>query len=394
MGPSLIPPIPTIPSLTPSSQLSQPPPLPIHPAHHPSAHSSLASHPSSHPPQPEMPVPTDVLNQLASSVHLSSIQSLVDLLLELPLPRETCLPSQNQPLITPHQEQQHLSNNIEQELVQQHHLSLQLSSGLRQARQQLQELNLNWINESLIPVNEGNIEFSRHQQLNSYLLSLLQQQDIFGHDVRLPPVIHKQPTSNVPNAIPPMPPSQCADPTLSLQYQNTAPTLDGDSTTRQVHPGDTGLRPDASVKPTRRSNSQSYMVPSPSTASQSTPTGPQTRSHASHQPYWNPFINEQQQQKQPSSTSPSGYNQQQPVPPPPPTPQQQQQQPQQPYNRHLNQMYSNDNSNSNSSFPEIGSATPGTPSTPSYHSSVSSKIISILISDLTLDSIKKSRKHS
>lgn len=146
--------------------------------------------PQPRPPQPEMPVPTHVLNSLASSVNLSSIQSLVDLLLELPLPRETCLPSQNQPLITVHQEQQHVSNNIEQELVQQHHLSLQLSASLRQARQQLNELNLNWIN---VPVNEGNIEFSRHQQLNSYLLSLLQQQDIFGEDVKLPPVIHKQP---------------------------------------------------------------------------------------------------------------------------------------------------------------------------------------------------------
>lgn len=148
--------------------------------------------PQPQPPQPEMPVPTHVLNNLASQVHLSSIQSLVDLLFELPLPRETCLPSQNQPLITQHQEQLHVSNNIEQELVQQHHLSLQLSASLRQARQQLQELNLNWIN---VPVNEGNVEFSRHQQLNSYLLSLLQQQDIFGEDVRLPPVIHKQPVS-------------------------------------------------------------------------------------------------------------------------------------------------------------------------------------------------------
>jgi len=236
---------------------------------------------------------TNALNSWASSVNLSSIQSLIDLLLELPLPSEISNHSgRHQILITASQQQQHVSNNIEQELVQQHHLSHQLSSGLLQARHQLQELSLNWINN---PVNETGQDFSHHHQVNSYLLSLLQRQDIFGDDVKLPPVTHQTPSSLPSNTL---------------------------------------------INPHHES-----LLPPPTVQASSTPTsGPQTRSHSS-QPYWNPFINEQQSAPSPAS---SYQNQQQ-------------------YNRYSNQVYSNDNSNSSSSFSENGSAAPVTPSATQFY---------------------------
>ena len=246
---------------------------------------------------------TNALNSWASSVNLSSIQSLIDLLLELPLPSEISNQSgRHQLLITASQQQQHVNNNIEQELVQQHHLSHQLSSGLLQARHQLQELNLNWINT---PANETNQGFSYHHQINSYLLSLLQRQDIFGDDVKLPPVTHQTPSSLSSNA-------------LNNPHHDS-------------------------------------LFPPPTPKIPSTPTsGRETRSHS--QPYWNPFINEQQSTPSPASSYP---NQSQ-------------------YNRCPNQVYSNENSNSSSSFSETCSAAPPTPTSTSFYP-ISVSIFDILI---------------
>ena len=285
---------------------------------------------------PAMSVPTNVLNTWASSVNLSSIQSLVDVLLELPLPSEIELPSQNQPLISVNQEQQHLSNNIEQELVQQHHLSHQLSSCLLQARQQLNELNLNWISS---PVNEGNQEFSQNLQVNSYLLSLLQRQDIFGEDVRLPPVIHAQPSV-----------SSCVSSSQPQQHPQSSHHQQQQQPQQQPQQQQQQQQHQQQQQQQQPPPQQPLLLPPPTPTTPSAQIGPQTRSHS--YPYWNPFINEQQSAQSPASGAPNQ---------------------QQPYSRHPNQMYSNENSNSSGSFPDIGSAAPGTPSAPPNHNSAKIK---------------------
>ncbi|RWS10994.1 nipped-B-like protein [Dinothrombium tinctorium] len=189
-------------------------------------------------------------NSFAASVNLASIQSLVDLLLELPLPTETPQQSgRQQILITPTQEQQHTAQNLEAELYQQHHLSHQLSAPLILAKRQLQELNLSWVN---VPINQGNEQYSQQHQMNSYLLSLLQQQDVFGEHVKFPPVSH-------------FPPS--------------------------------GL-----PQPQSQPIPQPSTVPAAPTAPSTVPQGPQTRSH-SHQ-YWNPFLSEPQSNAPSPATAP------------------------------------------------------------------------------------------
>jgi cohesin loading factor subunit SCC2 len=230
-------------------------------------------------------------NALASSVNLSSIQSMIDLLHELPLPSETPQQSaKEQVLINSMQQQQHVQSNLHTELMQQHYLAHQMTNPLVLAKQQMQELNLQWLTNTPTvppadPTSTEQRQFSTNHENNAFLLSLVQQKNIFEETVVLPPVPkHFTPTQ-----------------------QHTTSTQPPVQTPQQPPP------------PTE---------PSPTTVRQ-------TRSQAQPQ-YWNPFINEQLPPTTPQSQQPT-----------PPTAQH----PPKPTRQNSQSLgYGNDNSNSSSSF--------------------------------------------
>jgi len=215
-------------------------------------------------------------NVLASSVNLSSIQSLTDLLLELPIPQET--PQQiakEQVLITANQQHQHVQNNLSNELVQ-HYLTQQLTNPLLIAKQQMQEMNLNWTNNTnLTAASAANINclinnsdqpptpndehrtqsFAPQHEANAFLLKMMKDKDMLYDHVVLPPLRAAQQFHN------------------NLNNNNNNQSL----TPQQVH--------------------QQPVYNEPSVR--------QTRS----QSYWNPCINDQQSQQQNSSTT---FKQEQP----------------------------------------------------------------------------------
>lgn len=178
-------------------------------------------------------------NVLASSVNLSSIQSLTDLLLELPIPQET--PQQTakeQVLISVNQQQQHVQNNLNSESVQ-HYLTHSLTNHLLIAKQQMQEMNLNWTTNNQIEQNdEQKMQFAPSHEANAFLLKLVKDKNILHDHVVLPP----------------------------LKQQNYNQTNN------------------------QQLNNQLNLTPQQSFNEQ--PSVRQTRSQV--QSYWNPFINEQQ----------------------------------------------------------------------------------------------------
>ncbi|KAK4337295.1 hypothetical protein RND71_044120 [Anisodus tanguticus] len=247
-------------------------------------------------------------NVLATSVNLSSIQSLTDLLIELPVPQENHSQFiKEQVLITSNEQKQHFQSNLNNELVQ-HYLTHQLTNPLLVAKQQMQEMNLVWTNKNIIKSEnkEDQIQFTPEHQANALLLKFVKEKNIFHDHVVLPPI--RQSFNN-------------------QSQQNT---------------------------PTHQFNE---------------PLGRQTRSQG--QAYWNPFINEQQNpQNQQPINQPQHIQQQMNTQFNQPNQQEIVQNQQMPINnQHLNnqqiiqnqapnklmqtnknQMYSNDNSNSNSSF--------------------------------------------
>ena len=206
-------------------------------------------------------------NVLASSVNLSSIQSLTDLLLELPIPQET---AKEQVLITSSEQQQHVQNNLNSEVVQ-HYLTHQLTNPLLIARQQMQEMNLNWTNNinQIEQNDEQKMQFGPQHEANAFLLKLVKDKNILQDHVVLPPL--------KPNYQPPQQQQQ-----LTPQQTSTTPSHQFNQAAAAV----------VAEQPSVR----------------------QTRSQV--QSYWNPFFNEQQQQlnqQQNSSTSTTPQFKQEPI---------------------------------------------------------------------------------
>ncbi|KAI1285335.1 Nipped-B-like protein [Halotydeus destructor] len=139
-------------------------------------------------------------NSLASSLNLSSIHPLANILHELPLPSKTLTQGKKQEcLLNEVQDQVHANSNLHQELGHQHQLSLQLSQQLHVSKQHINTLPLNW-NANFQPgrtaSNNQPQQFSQNHQQNSYVLSLLQKSDVFHNNVILPPVSHQTPSQS------------------------------------------------------------------------------------------------------------------------------------------------------------------------------------------------------
>lgn len=187
--------------------------------------------PDSVQPTPVLPAMNDANNQLASSVNLSSIQSLVDVLVELPLPSEGPEYESRRPqLLYDPVILQHVSSLVSPSIESQTHVSQILGPAMVSAKQVLHSLDLNFLDPitslGIIDPNEaGNMaqsggtkssgnkcntnsgtnsngnantsdgstlesKCSTVQVQNSYLLSLLDSMDCFSNpSVNLPPTV-------------------------------------------------------------------------------------------------------------------------------------------------------------------------------------------------------------
>ena len=133
---------------------------------------------------------SEATNALASSVHLSSIQSLVDLLVELPLPSESPeVVAAAARLAAPEQREavQVAASSVKQQLS----LSQSLVAAMKVARQQLDQLNVSFQQRKRADDSRGDasLSYSRLHKENAYLLSLLQQNDALCPAAAVPPVI-------------------------------------------------------------------------------------------------------------------------------------------------------------------------------------------------------------
>lgn len=161
---------------------------------------------------------SDANNQLASGVNLSSIQSLVDVLVELPLPSEAPDSDLKRPqLIYDQNILLHVSNVVSPSIESQTHVSQILGPAMASAKQLLDSLDLSFLEPStslgIINSNDSSNlrttdgqpkgsksttnggdsntmepKCSQVQVQNSYLLSLLNSMDCFSKvDINLPP---------------------------------------------------------------------------------------------------------------------------------------------------------------------------------------------------------------
>lgn len=170
-------------------------PAPHHPQPHPHlVHSPQSLPPAHHPAAPAARVMPEATNALASSVNLSSIQSLVDVLTELPLPSESPeVVSAAARLITPEQHA-NMQQTAMSSMEQQHTLSQNLVAAMRTAKQQLSQLNMTFKQKKAGASRDRSsgsgdpVSFSRYHRDNSFLLSLLQQMDALTPDAAVPPV--------------------------------------------------------------------------------------------------------------------------------------------------------------------------------------------------------------
>lgn len=133
---------------------------------------------------PPVAVMSDATNALASSVNLSSIQSLVDILVELPVPSEAPEVSlMKSKLITDGQQSTlSLSSDLQPALCQ------VLASTLQNAKVQLSQMNVSFPRDSSTSTSANSNQ--SHSQLhikNAFLLSLLRPADIFSHEAAIPP---------------------------------------------------------------------------------------------------------------------------------------------------------------------------------------------------------------
>lgn len=133
-------------------------------------------------PAPPAPVMSDATNALASSVNLSSIQSLVDILVELPVPAEAPEVSlMKSKLITDGQQSTlSLSSDFQPALCQ------VLASTLQNAKVQLSQTNVSFPRDSSTSANSNQSHSQLHIK-NAFLLSLLRPADVFSHEANIPP---------------------------------------------------------------------------------------------------------------------------------------------------------------------------------------------------------------
>ena len=133
-----------------------------------------------------IPVVSDATNALASNVNLSSVQSLVDVLVELPLPSEAPEVGVKKQKLLPDEQQGFLSSLM----MDQNNLliiSQRLSSCLQNAKNQLTQMNPSFIDRIKDSNNSNNsVSQSLLHQKNSYLLSLLNHLEVFRPNAVLP----------------------------------------------------------------------------------------------------------------------------------------------------------------------------------------------------------------
>ena len=140
-------------------------------------------------------------------MNLSSIQSLVDVLVELPLPSESPdVVSAASRLITPEQQANSLRTALSS--VEQHTLSQSLVAAMRTAKQQLSQLNITFKEKRAGSTRDrsqgsmsvpSSVSFSRNHRENSYMLSVLQQMDALNANAAVPVVAADAPQSRPQN---------------------------------------------------------------------------------------------------------------------------------------------------------------------------------------------------
>jgi hypothetical protein len=143
-------------------------------------------------PSPSLAVPVvpEATNALASSVNLGAIQSLVDVLVDLPLPTEAPeLAFKKDKLL---EDDQHQAG-----LTMDHHnlLSQLLSPCLQSSKMQVSQMNTSFIDRLEVP--SSNRSQSAIHDKNAYLLSLLNHGNVFGPNAILPPAAVAVPPSGI-----------------------------------------------------------------------------------------------------------------------------------------------------------------------------------------------------
>jgi len=128
------------------------------------------------------PVMSDATNAFASSVNLSSIQSLVDILVELPVPAEAPEVSlMKSKLITDGQQSTlSLSSDLQPALCQ------VLAATLQNGKVQFSQTNVSFPRDSSTSANSNQSHSQLHIK-NAFLLSLLRPADVFSHEAMIPP---------------------------------------------------------------------------------------------------------------------------------------------------------------------------------------------------------------
>jgi len=131
-------------------------------------------------PSSVIPVVTEATNTLACSVNLGSIQALLDVLVELPLPSEAPEIGLKKSKLIP-DDQQNLLSCLS---MDQHNIMSQvLSSSLQTAKMQVNQMNPNFKETS----SSSSSSYSSLHQKNAYLLSLLNHVNVFTSNATLPP---------------------------------------------------------------------------------------------------------------------------------------------------------------------------------------------------------------
>lgn len=137
---------------------------------------------------------SEATNGLASSVNLSSIQSLVDLLVELPLPSESPAVVSSASRLISEEEISALQPAVSS-MDQQQSLSQHLAAAMTTAKQQLNQLNIAFKQKRSATSSEAHrnrdsnlTSFSRNHNENAYMLTALRQMDALSADAAVPPV--------------------------------------------------------------------------------------------------------------------------------------------------------------------------------------------------------------
>ena len=150
-------------------------------------HQPVVVTPVVHPPPPAspsmaVPVVPEATNALASSVNLGAIQSLVDVLVDLPLPSEAPeLGLKKAKLLEDVQLHACLSSLT---MDHQNLLSQLLSPCLQNAKMQVSQMNASFTDRKETSNNRSQ---STIHDKNAYLLSLLNHVNVFGQNAILPP---------------------------------------------------------------------------------------------------------------------------------------------------------------------------------------------------------------